>query len=46
MPEADPFADPIAPRITVSHPDFKMPEYVTLDLTSIFTNRYVQTGNR
>lgn len=27
MPEANPFADPIAPRITVSQPDLRMPEY-------------------
>ena len=33
MPEADPFADPIAPRITVSHPYPNMPEYVTPGLS-------------
>ena len=41
MPFTDPFADPIAPRITVSQPKLDMPQYVNLALpfgtTSIYT---------
>ena len=47
MPEANPFADPIAPRITVSQPDLRMPEYglSRFSITSADTDRFLQTRN-
>lgn len=50
IPEANPFADPVAPRITVSQPELHMPQYVYLPLLGFFTtlpiatNWHVQTG--